>query len=343
MPWALMFLLFLPLVLDPLHREALLRRFHLQRKSASGIRFAAPLAAGELTQIAQSTSFRVRWAPAIFSLVRAIAFVGLVIALARPQHGTAFHEVEMSGRDIMLALDISGSMAALDFELNGERADRLTALKVVTTDFVHQRAGDRIGMIVFGSEAFTQCPLTADQNALSEFIRDLEVGMAGQATAIGDGLAIALKRIQSIPENSKVIILVTDGRSNAGALTPNEAAELARKLGVKVYVIGIGGPGRTVVPRKDIFGITRLQPIELEYDERALKDIANITGGKYFNARDTDGLKEIYGEIDKLEERLEQSYEYIDYEEQYLPFAVMALVLFAFAELLSSTWCLRIS
>jgi Ca-activated chloride channel family protein len=199
-----------------------------------------------------------------------------------------------------------------------------------------------MGIVVFGNEAFTQCPLTLDHRVLKEFVDSLEVGMAGQATAIGEGLAIALKRIRDIPAKSKVVVLVTDGKSNAGNVTPEQAAEIARELGIKVHVVGIGGNEPAPFPVRSAFGGTRLVMRELEYDAATLKMIAEKTGGRYFNAKDLSALQQVYAEIDQLEERHEAASEYVEYSERFLPLVALGLTLFLLSELLSATVLLKV-
>lgn len=341
-PLAFLFLVFLPLVLEPGQRRAFLLYFGLDALLLKrSLRFSSPLPITELEKEARNASFRVRRGELILSLFRAASFIALIIALARPQLGTSYREVESSGRDIILTLDLSGSMRALDFFIDKKRVDRLTALKAVVNDFIEKRKGDRMGLIVFAEQVFTQCPLTSDHAALKQFLFSLEIGMAGESTAIGDAIAVSLKRISTIKSDSKVIILVTDGASNAGNLQPLEAAQMAKKLGVKIYTIGIGGNELAPFPMKDMFGITRLVEQKLDFDEKTLQEIARVTDGRYFNAKDTSQLQEIYGEIDKLEERVEKRHEYMEYEERYLPWTIAALLLFTVAEILAHSWLLR--
>ncbi len=279
------------------------------------------------------SSLRLRFSKPLLTIFQTLSFILLVIALARPQSGTQFTEVDSSGRDIILSLDISGSMQALDFSLDGERVTRLAALKTVVKDFIEKRKGDRIGITVFGSEAFTQCPLTLDTETLKNFIDMLEIGMSGKGTAIGTGIAVALKQIKNIESDSKVVILVTDGKSNAGSLQPSEAAKAAAKLGVKVHTVGIGGEGVAPFPAQSFFGQQVLVNQQLEFDEKTLKEIAQITGGKYFFAKDTKTLQEIYAEIDTLEEREDKTLEFIEYEEQFFVFAAFGLLCFLLFQL----------
>jgi len=268
----------------------------------------------------------------VLGVLYGVGFLALTIALARPQHGTKFTETEESGRDIVVAVDSSGSMKAMDFQLEGNRVNRLTALKSVVTEFVERRRGDRVGLVVFGDEAFVQCPLTNDTFVLKEFISALEIGMAGEQTAIGDALAISLKMLREIKSESKVIVLVTDGANTAGSITPLEAATLAADLGMRVHTIGIGGNSVAPFPVRTFYGQTRLINRQVRFDEETLRDIADKTGGKYYLAANTDQLQNVYKEIDRLEERIAKSYVYVEYEEQFelpliLGFSLLALAL----------------
>ena len=265
------------------------------------------------------------------------AYCLFVIALARPQTGSSYTETESSGRDIMLALDISGSMQALDFFIDSQRVDRLNALKYVVNKFVDGRAGDRMGLVVFADQAFTQCPLTLDHNVLKEYLKATQIGMAGQATAIGDALAIATKRIKDIEAESKVIVLVSDGKNNAGSVDPLEAAKIAATHKIKIHTIGIGSQGYAPFPVQTVFGSVRLVQRNLEFDEQTLKEIARLTGGQYFNAKDLSGLENIYKAIDSLEKREEQTFQYVEYEEHFLPVLLLGLVFLVLYEILAAT------
>ncbi len=249
----------------------------------------------------------------VLNMLRVLAASALIVALARPQTETSYSEVEASGRDIFISMDTSGSMKALDFTIDGKRVDRLTALKKVVGDFIEARNGDRMGLVVFGTEVFTQCPLTLDHGVLKELVSGLEVGMAGDGTALGDGLVAAVKRLKDIPADSRVVILVTDGVKTAGSVEPLVAAEIAKKEGVKVYTIGIGGNKPAPFKVIGLFGVPQIEMRPVELDEKTLSAISETTGGKYFNAQKTEALKEIYAKISELEERVVRTYEYHDY------------------------------
>ena len=250
----------------------------------------------------------------VLVLLRCIALVLLIIALARPQSGTKASEVLTEGIDIMLCLDTSGSMQALDFKWQDERHNRLEVVKNVVSDFINGRTNDRIGMVVFGEEAFTQCPLTLDYGVLLNFLDQVEIGMAGDSTAIGSALGTCVNRLKERESKSKVIILLTDGRSNAGSLSPQTAAEIAETYSIKTYTVGVGTAGEVPFLVDTIFGKKYMYQ-RVDLDEETLKEIATVTGGSYFKATDTETLEEIYRKIDKLEKTKVEVKEYMEYEE----------------------------
>jgi len=225
----------------------------------------------------------------------------MILAFARPQWGTREISVKTEGINILLAVDLSESMGALDFQKGGKIIDRLEAAKGVIHDFIAKRTGDRIGLVVFGSEAYTQLPLTRDYDTLLDILDRLEIGAAGKSTAIGDAIGISLKRLEDIEGKSNIVILLTDGRSNSGILTPEAAVEIAAQKEVKIYTVGIGGEGkapfRVTVPG---FGERYIYQ-QVDMDEDALKDIAEKTGALYFRAEDVQGLEKIYDTINQLE------------------------------------------
>jgi Ca-activated chloride channel family protein len=251
-----------------------------------------------------------------------------ILALMRPQWGTRYTENTQEGIAIVLAIDTSRSMSALDFELNGEAVDRLVVVKDAVRRFVEKRSHDAIGMIVFGELAFTQSPLTTDKDILNQFIDRLEIGMAGDATAMGDGLALSVKRLKDAPAKSKVVLLLSDGDNTSGRLSPLQAAELARDLGIKVYTIGVGSKGKVPFPEQTPWG-TRIVMVELAVDEATLTQIAEMTGGKYWNAKNTPELTEIYASIDRLEKTEIKVKEVAEYRELYRYFAIPAFMAFA--------------
>ncbi len=267
----------------------------------------------------------------ILFALRMIAISLLIIVLARPQSTDRFQDVSTEGIDIILALDISGSMLARDF-----RPNRLEASKNVATEFISGRPYDRIGLVVFSGETFTQCPLTTDHAVLVNLLRELESGMIEDGTAIGMGLANAVTRIKDSEAKSKVIILLTDGVNNRGEVAPATAAGIAKTFGIRVYTIGVGSRGMAPYPVQTPFG-TQYQNMPVEIDEDILKDIASNTGGRYFRATDNNKLVEVYSEIDKLEKSKIDVRQFIKKEEEYMPLAIIAFCLLAVELLLRFT------
>ena len=259
--------------------------------------------------------------------LRSVALLLLVAALARPQLGNKSTEVLSEGVDIVLAIDTSGTMEALDFMADGRRVTRLDAVKRVVKDFVDGRKGDRIGMIVFGTHAFLQCPLTLDHGVLLSFLDTAEVGMAGEYTAIGSAIGLGASRLKDLPGKDKIIILLTDGINNSGKISPQTAADIAKTLGIKVYTIGVGTKGKAPFRMKTLLGETlRYEYVPL--DEGTLKEVAEKTGAKFFRATDTEALETIYREIDKMEKTEVKVKEYTEYFELYpwLLFPALAIV-----------------
>ncbi|MCX7113264.1 MAG: VWA domain-containing protein [Proteobacteria bacterium] len=226
-----------------------------------------------------------------------VAWVLLVTAAARPQWLGEPIELAMSGRDLMLAVDLSGSMDIQDFKLNGKAVDRLTATKAVAGKFIERRAGDRIGLILFGDRAYLQAPLTFDRKTVHTLLEESAIGLAGEKTAIGDAIGLAVKRLRENPENQRILILLSDGANTAGEVQPLQAAELAVKEKLKIYTIGVGADEMII---RDFFGTRRVNPSE-DLDEKTMTALATKTGGQYFRARDTDELDKIYAMLDELE------------------------------------------
>ena len=266
----------------------------------------------------------------------------MVIALARPQWGTERVNVLTEGINVILAVDLSESMAALDFKRKGKIVNRLEAVKGVVEAFVQKRSGDRIGLVVFGSHAYTQIPLTRDYTTIVTMLERLEIGAAGKSTAIGDAIGISLKRIGDIESTSNVIILLTDGQSNAGELTPDIAAGIAAEKGVKIYTIGVGSRGEAPFLVNDpLFG-ERYVYQRVDMDEDTLKEIAGRTGGMYFRAEDIAGLEEIYDTIDQLEKTEVKVERFMENRELYPYFLLPAFVLLVLWGILTNTRFLRI-
>lgn len=230
-------------------------------------------------------------------LLAILAWLLLVLAAARPQWLGEPVEQAVSGRDLLMAVDLSGSMDITDFILDGENVDRLTATKQVAGQFIERRVGDRIGLILFGSQPYLQAPLTFDRKTVHTLLDESAIGMAGDATAIGDAIGLAVKRLRNNPAEQRVLILLTDGANTAGTVAPLKAAELAAGEGLKIYTVGVGADEMIV---RDFFGARRVNPSN-DLDETTLKAIADKTGGRYFRARDTQELEKIYALLDQLE------------------------------------------
>ena len=229
-----------------------------------------------------------------------IAWVLLVLAAAKPERIGDELDVPVSGRNLMLAVDLSGSMDAKDFEIGSRRVDRLTATKAVASDFIGRREGDRIGLILFGERAYLQVPLTLDRETVKTLLLEAFIGLAGEKTAIGDAITLAVKRIHDQGEDAKeqVLILLTDGANTAGEIDPLKAADLAQQIGLRIYTIGIGA--EQMVVSSITGGMRRVNP-SADLDETTLTQIATMTGGRYFRAKDTAGLQEIYRLLDEME------------------------------------------
>ena len=260
----------------------------------------------------------------ILFAVRMIAVTMFIIVLARPQKTDRYQDVSTEGIDIVLTQDISGSMLARDF-----KPDRLQAAKNIATEFISGRPYDRIGLVVFSGESFTQCPITTDHAVLINLLREIQSGMIEDGTAIGMGLATAVNRIKDSKAKSKVIILLTDGVNNRGEIAPATAAGIAKTFGIRVYTIGVGTQGTAPYPVQTPYGI-QYQDMPVEIDEAILQDIAVTTGGKYFRATDNDKLTQVYKEIDNLEKSKIDVRQFSRKEEKYLLPALIAFLMLMF-------------
>ncbi len=307
-PWLLLILLSLPILI--------LR----ERTIASVINYSS---LASLKAVSQHHSKIKAMVPII---LRFLAITLFIIAFARPQEGLKRTEILSQGVDIVLAIDTSGSMQALDFKKNETQITRLSVVKDVVAEFVKNREMDRIGMVVFGANAFTQCPLTLDQNILLSFLDKLKIGMAGDATAIGSAIGISARRLKDLKSKSKVIILLTDGRNNSGAISPLQAAEIAKSLGIKVYTIGVGKRGKAPFLVDSIFG-KRLIYQNVDIDEEVLNKISEMTDAKYFRATDLKSLKDIYKQIDLLEKSEVKSIDHSEHKELFHYFLIPGLIL----------------
>jgi Ca-activated chloride channel family protein len=266
-------------------------------------------------------------------VLRSLAFAALIMALARPQSAYSWQNSTTEGIDIMIASDISGSMLSEDFKPN-----RLEAGKNIAIDFIKNRPDDRIGLVIFSGESFTQCPLTIDHDVLINMFKDVHNGMIDDGTAIGMGLATAVNRLKESEAKSKVIILLTDGVNNTGSIPPITAAEIAKQFNIRVYTVGLGTNGSAPYPFHDQFGNIHYQMMPVDIDEATLTKIADITGGKYFRARNNTDLQEIYQQIDKMEKVKIAVTQYHKRTERYLPFALAALFCLSLEFLLNNTY-----
>lgn len=252
-------------------------------------------------------------------LLRTIALVMIIIAIARPRSSTKMDKIDTEGIDIVLAMDVSTSMLARDFS-----PDRISAAKDIAIEFISQRPSDRMGIVVFAGESYTQCPLTTDRATLINLMKEIETGLIEDGTAIGNGLATAVARMQNSDAKSRVVILLTDGVNNSGEITPQTAADIAKTYGIRVYTIGVGANGTAPYPVMTPWGV-QMQNVEVEIDENLLKNIAETTGGRYFRATDNTKLSEIYSEINKMEKARTTIDSFPIYKELFTGFALIAL------------------
>jgi len=265
----------------------------------------------------------------------------LILALARPQWGDCKVNITTEGVNIILALDLSESMRALDFKKNKKIVTRLEAVKTVVRKFIMKREGDRIGMVVFGSNAFTQLPLTRDYNTIAFILDKLKIGAAGPKTAIGDAIGISLKRLEDIQSKSNIIILLTDGKSNSGELSWQDATKIAAQKNVKIYAIGVGTTGEAPFLVDGLFG-QRYVYQKVDVDLEALKQIAEETSGEFFEARDLKSLEQIYEMINSLEKTKVDVEKWVEYKELYPVLLITGLLILLLYTILSNTRFLRI-
>ena len=253
-------------------------------------------------------------------LLRTVALSMIIIAIARPRSSSKMDKIDTEGIDIVLAMDVSTSMLARDFT-----PDRISAAKDIAIEFISQRPSDRIGIVVFAGESYTQCPLTTDRATLINLMKEIQTGLIEDGTAIGNGLATAVARMQGSDAKSRVVILLTDGVNNRGEITPQTAADIAKTYGVRVYTIGVGANGTAPYPVITPWGV-QMQDVEVEIDEDLLKGIAETTGGRYFRATDNTKLSEIYSEINKMEKARTTIDSFPVYKELFMDFALVALI-----------------
>ena len=254
-------------------------------------------------------------------LLRLAALALLIVAIARPRDSKNFEKVDTEGIDIVLDMDVSTSMLARDF-----KPDRIGAAKDIAIEFIASRPTDRIGIVVFAGESYTQCPVTTDRITLINMMKEVQTGLIEDGTAIGNGLATAVARLKDSDAKSRVVILLTDGVNNRGEIAPETAAEIAKTYGIRVYTIGVGAKGDAPYPVQTPWGI-QVQNMKVEIDEELLQMIAETTGGKYFRATDNTKLMEIYGEINKMEKNRTTVDSFPVYSERFMTFALWALAL----------------
>lgn len=324
-PWFLFLLLIIPFII-----------YDYKKGSRSGKIQYSSIERLKRLRIPRAVKFRY-----ILVLLRIAGIVLIILSLARPQSGNKITEVTSEGIDIMLVLDTSGTMQAMDFEVNGDRVNRLEMSKRVVREFINKRVNDRIGMVVFAEQAFTQCPLTLDYSILLEFLQNVKIGIAGDSTAIGSALGIAVQRMKDIKSKSKVIIILTDGRNNFGSLSPQMAAEIARTYGIKIYTIGVGTQGEAPFLVDTFFGKRYIYQ-RVDLDEETLQEIARITGGQYFRAVDSEALIKIYRQIDVMEKTKVEIKTFYEYNELFHYFLVLGIIAILLEIILSNTWLRKI-
>ncbi|MBR6362489.1 Ca-activated chloride channel family protein [Bacteroidales bacterium WCE2008] len=295
------------LVLLYLYKELKSRNPHMR------VSTIAPWKSGGMSVLAV-----LRHLPFIFR-IGALCFI--IVALARPRSSTETEKVDTEGIDIVFAIDVSTSMLARDFT-----PDRISAAKDIAIEFISQRPSDRMGIVVFAGESYTQCPLTTDRATLINLMKEVQTGLIDDGTAIGNGLATAVARMKDSDAKSRVIILITDGVNNMGEVAPLTAAEVAKTYGVRVYTIGVGANGTAPYPMMTPFGV-QMQNVQVEIDEDLLKQVADMTGGRYYRATDNTKLAEIYSEINKMEKARTTVDSFPVYKELFPKYAFAALVL----------------
>ena len=273
----------------------------------------------------------------LLALCRCLVLILCILAMARPRFSEGKTSIKASGIDMVIALDLSSSMAAMDFVQDGERVNRLQIAKSVLEGFIDQRSNDRLGLVAFAGRAYIAAPLTLDHDFFSMNLKRLDLGIAEDGTAIGSALMAALNRLRGVESKSRIVILMTDGQNNAGKIPPLTAAEAADALEVKVYTIGVGTKGMAPFPQKDPFGRTVFVQAKVDIDEQTLKEIAQKTGGKYYRADNTEAFKEIYAEIDRLEKTEVEMKQYTRHEELAAWFLIPALSLLLLELILQHT------
>jgi Ca-activated chloride channel family protein len=289
---------------------------------------------GLAREVARSSRSRVgRWV----WLLPLLAGVLMIIGLARPQRGHSRTEVTANGIDIVLALDVSGSMQALDFEIDNQRLNRIEVVKSVVSKFIEERPDDRIGLMAFAGAPYLVSPLTLDHDWLQQNLERVNIGGVDDGTAIGSAIAASVNRLRTSPAKSKVVILLTDGMNNTGKISPLAAAEAAKALGVKIYTIGVGVRGKAPIPVKDEMGNLHMIMAKVDVDEKTLQAVADTTGGKFYRATDTDSLQRIYEQINALERTPQTVQKFERYEELYPWALIPSLAILGVGTLLQQT------
>ena len=324
-----LFLVLIPIVLSVIF---ILRT----RERKANFRFSSALLVKGLPQ---TWKVRFQFFP---QLLRIIALTLLMVALAGPRMVLNETKIKAEGIDIVLTIDISSSMLAEDFTIDGKRLNRLEIVKDVVSDFIEQREHDRIGFVAFAGLAYTVVPLTTDNSWLLQNLERLEIGLIKDGTAVGSAIAASVTRLKNSEAKSKIVILLTDGVSNAGDIEPVAAARAAQAYGIKIYTIGAGSKGNVPFPGRDIFGRKVYQNVRIDIDEEALSKIAEVTGGKYFRVTDTESLREVYKEIDRLEKTKIDEIGFTEYEELFDKFLLAALLLLVIEQVVLRTILLRL-
>ncbi len=272
--------------------------------------------AREASRVSRSRFGRWTW------LLSLVAGVLMIVGLARPQRAHSRTEVTANGIDIVLALDVSGSMQALDFEIDNQRLNRIEVVKSVVSKFIEERPNDRIGLLAFAGAPYLVSPLTLDHDWLQQNLERVNIGAGDDGTAIGSALAASVNRLRMTPAKSKVVVLLTDGMNNTGKISPLSAAEAAKALGVKDYTVGVGVRGKAPIPVKDEAGHVHVVMAKVDVDEKTLQTVADQTGGQFYRATDTDSLQKIYEQINRLERTAQTVQKFERYEELY-PWALI--------------------
>ena len=302
-------------------------RRHRRKKAAATLRYSN---LGIVKKVKSTPMKQLRHSLFVF---RIVAIALLILAFARPQSGQKEADVQTEGVDIILSMDISSSMLAEDFKPK----NRLEAAKVVAADFIRGRQNDRIGLVVFAAQSFTQCPLTLDYGIVLRFLEEISVGMIDDGTAIGMAIGNCVNRLKDSKAESKVVILLTDGRNNRGELDPVTAARVAQAFDVRIYTIGAGKRGEALYPYNDPIMGKRYRRMPVQIDEELLKQVADITGGQYFRATDKTSLEQIYAEIGEMEKTKIEVKEYTRYSELFLPYLLAAVIFLLLEILLANT------